>query len=150
MFFCFNFLSVSSPMLINKMNYLRITSPHYNNVILHLRKTFFADEPLNKSLSLCQPGQGHLELEEHSIATMKDGLSIMAITDAGEIAGVCLNGNYYPNDIQEAKRKLKQSSDEKFKSIFTFLYGENEKNDLFQEYKVDKMFEIRILSVDTK
>jgi hypothetical protein len=55
------------------MNYLRITADYYNDVISHLRKTFFADEPLNKSLSLCQPGQGHKELEEHSMATMKDG-----------------------------------------------------------------------------
>jgi hypothetical protein len=75
----------------------------------------------------------------------------MAITDTGEIAGVCLNANYYPNDIQDAQRKLKKSTDEKFKSIFTLLYGENEKNDLFQDFQdVDKMFEIRILSVDTK
>lgn len=51
----------------------------YDRVIVHLRNNFFADEPLNKSVGLCKPGEPHTELEEHSLSTLQDGLSIAAI-----------------------------------------------------------------------
>lgn len=51
----------------------------YDSVIIHLRNNFFADEPLNKSVGLCKPGEPHAELEEHSLSTLQDGLSIAAI-----------------------------------------------------------------------
>lgn len=50
----------------------------------------------------------------------------------------------------EAKQKLKQSHDENFKKIFNFLYNENLKIDFFKSLNVDLIFEIRILSVDSK
>lgn len=48
-------------------------------VIQHLRDNFFADEPLNKAVSLCERGQPHAALEGLCAATMADGLSIAAV-----------------------------------------------------------------------
>ena len=67
------------------MIYQRITPDRYNDVILHLRNSFFFDEPLNKAVKLCTAGQGNEELENYSIATLEDGLSIMAINDKEEV-----------------------------------------------------------------
>lgn len=67
------------------MEYERISSNRYEDVIQHLRNSFFADEPLNKSVNLCSPGQGHIELEKHSLVTLNDGLSVMAITPSQEV-----------------------------------------------------------------
>lgn len=49
---------------------------------------------------------------------------------------------------EEAESRLLDMSDEKFKTIFTLLYGVNDKVDLFSKYNVDEVFECRILSVD--
>lgn len=52
-------------MLDNKtIDYIKLSSKHYDDVIIHLRNTFFADEPLNRGTKLCQPGEGHAELEQ--------------------------------------------------------------------------------------
>lgn len=67
------------------MIYQRITPDRYNDVILHLRNSFFFDEPLNKAVKLCTAGQGNEELENYSIATLEDGLSIMAINEKEEV-----------------------------------------------------------------
>lgn len=56
-----------------------IPEDRYNEVIVHLRNNFFADEPLNKSVGLCLQGEPHAELETHSLNTLRDQLSVMAI-----------------------------------------------------------------------
>jgi hypothetical protein len=64
-----------------------IPEERYNDVINHLRNNFFADEPLNHAVSLCRPGEPHAELEEHSLTTLRDGLSQMAVhTDTGQVS----------------------------------------------------------------
>lgn len=70
------------------MNFIRIPPNRYDDVITHLRNTFFAEEPLNKTLSLCEVGRGHAELEKHSRLTLTDGLSVMAVTDDDEVCNM--------------------------------------------------------------
>lgn len=48
-------------------------------VLRHLRDSFFADEPLNKAVNLCERGQPHAGLEKLCIATIADGLSVAAM-----------------------------------------------------------------------
>lgn len=62
------------------MDFVIIPADRFDEVLEHLRNTFFADEPLNKSVELCRPGEGHPDLEKHSVATMQDGFSLMAVT----------------------------------------------------------------------
>lgn len=45
---------------------------------------------------------------------------------------------------------MDEKQDKQFKKIFNLLYGENLKLNLFERFDVDKIFEIRILSVDSK
>lgn len=68
------------------MIFQRVTPDRYNDVILHLRESFFFDEPLNKSVELCTAGTGNEELEKYSIATLEDGLSVMAVNDREEVS----------------------------------------------------------------
>lgn len=67
-----------------------------------------------------------------------------------QIAGVVLNGILCPGDIEKSLELLPNNNDEEFKKIFNLLYTETLKVDLFNLYDVDKIFEIRILSVDSK
>lgn len=55
-----------------------------------------------------------------------------------------------PGDIERGIKELNKNPDEVFKNIFNLLYGENKKLDLFRRYGVDSIFELRILSVDSK
>lgn len=56
-----------------------ITEEYFNDIIIHLRNNFFADEPLNKSVKLCQHGDQHEDLEKHSLQTLQDNLSVMSV-----------------------------------------------------------------------
>lgn len=67
-----------------------------------------------------------------------------------KIAGVALNGILLKGDIEEAIINLSQLKDERTKKIFRLLYDQNLKLNLFSRFNVDKIFEIRILSVDAR
>ncbi|XP_055388889.1 arylalkylamine N-acetyltransferase 1 [Condylostylus longicornis] len=131
------------------MDYKLITPEYYEEVIKHLRNTFFSDEPLNKAANLCEKGEGNPDLELHSYKTLEDNLSIMAITEDDEIAGVILNG-LVRADQNACQKKLDLSSDENFKKIFNLLNYINSKVNFFDIFNIDKLFDIRILSVDSK
>lgn len=73
------------------MKYVPIPDDRFPDVIIHLRNAFFADEPLNKSLSLCVVGEAHTDLELHSWSTMEQGLSLMALTEDNEVDLFYLN-----------------------------------------------------------
>ncbi|EDW62387.1 arylalkylamine N-acetyltransferase 1 [Drosophila virilis] len=138
------------------MEYKVITEEHFERVIEHLRGNFFADEPLNHAAGLCQHGGGNAELEHHSLATLQDQLSLMAVDGRadsatyGQIAGVILNGILRPGDTEEALEKLQHSMDENYKKIFELLYGHSLQVDLFARYNVERIFDVRILSVDAR
>ncbi|XP_044728139.1 arylalkylamine N-acetyltransferase 1-like [Chrysoperla carnea] len=132
------------------MEILDIPPERYNDVIIHLRNNFFPDEPLNASMRLCNYGEAHELLENHSMNTLKDGLSVMAVDKSNlKIGGVALNGILRKDDIKTAQENLEQQNDEKFKTIFRFLYEQNMKINLFEQHSIDTIFECRILSVDS-
>lgn len=138
------------------MEYKLITADHFERVIEHLRRNFFADEPLNRAAGLCQHGGGNAELEHHSLTTLQDQLSIMAVdgrkdsNNYGQIAGVILNGVLRPGDTEQALEKLQESTDANYKKIFELLYGHSLQVDLFARYNVEQIFDVRILSVDAR
>ncbi|KAK6645366.1 hypothetical protein RUM43_001642 [Polyplax serrata] len=116
----------------------------YNDVIQHLRYNFFADEPLNKSLHLCKPGQPHDELEEFSLSVLNQGDSFLGILEStGEVVGVVLNGI-------KAERCTKLYNDPKLQKIFDFLGGVDEDVEALNNYNVNSILELKILSVDMK
>lgn len=67
------------------MKYVTITAERASDVIVHLRNTFFEDEPLNRSLQIADAGVGHAELEKHCAYTMAEGLSVMALSDDDKV-----------------------------------------------------------------
>lgn len=62
---------------------------------------------------------------------------------------MCLNGVLRKGDIEKGLHDLAQYNDESFQSIYRFLYTLNLRQDLFTTYKVEKVFDVRILSVDS-
>ncbi|CAG9583026.1 unnamed protein product [Danaus chrysippus] len=61
------------------VQFITVTQDMREAVIRHLRDSFFADEPLNKAVGLCQRGQPHAALERLCVATIADGLSVAAV-----------------------------------------------------------------------
>lgn len=53
-------------------------------------------------------------------------------------------------DVENALENLQTKQNEKFIKIFNFLYTQNLKQNLFKQFNVDKLFEVRILSVNPK
>ncbi|XP_018319874.1 uncharacterized protein LOC108733274 [Agrilus planipennis] len=126
--------------------YSVIPSTRYSDVINMLRFSFY-DEPLNVSVGLCKCGEPCESLEKYNLATMEDNMSIMAVDKCtNEIAGVCLNGISRPSDSEVCRKRLEQG-DIKYKLIFGLLFDANQEANLFEKFKVDKIFELRVLCV---
>ncbi|XP_017473154.1 PREDICTED: dopamine N-acetyltransferase [Rhagoletis zephyria] len=130
------------------MEYKLITEDRYDDVIRHLCDNFFADEPLNKAAGLCRRGEGHRELEQLCYETLKDNLSLMAVSENNDIAGVLLNGVACPHDIMQFQERIELSDDERFKKIFRLLNEHNLRANIFGQFNVGRAFEVRMLSVD--
>ncbi|EDV32809.1 uncharacterized protein Dana_GF22216 [Drosophila ananassae] len=137
------------------MEYKLIGPEHYKQVLEHLRKSFFADEPLNKAAGLCQNGCSNPELEDHCLEALQDRMSLMAVDEKAsqdgkcKIAGVVLNGILRAGDTSKALEKLEETCDADFRKIFELLHRHNLKYNLFEHFDVDAMFDVRILSVDS-
>ncbi|KAK9512504.1 hypothetical protein O3M35_000912 [Rhynocoris fuscipes] len=128
-----------------------ILEESYEPVLVHLRYNFFPHEVMNKAVRISEQGESHELLESHSLKTLKDNLSVMALHSASnEIAGVCLNGILRNGDLEKDLEMLKTLSDEKYKLIFTLLTKFNLSCNIFEREQVDELFECRILSVDNK
>lgn len=69
---------------------------------------------------------------------------------AFQIAGVALNGIDRPGDMEECLKDIESIDNIQYRRIFGLLVNVNLPLDLFGKYNVDKIFELRILSVDSK
>ncbi|GJQ86084.1 putative acetyltransferase (GNAT) family protein [Trypoxylus dichotomus] len=120
---------------------------YHEGVIEFLRRFFFRDEPLNVSVRLLDQDTSTCpELEEYSVKTMKDGMSVMATSSFGQIIGVCLNGIIRRRNDGE---KEDESSNPKFCKIIKFLQYIEKESDVFGKYpEISKILCVKILSVD--
>ncbi|XP_017778189.1 PREDICTED: uncharacterized protein LOC108563894 [Nicrophorus vespilloides] len=132
------------------MEFGPISAGKFEEVIEHLRQ-HFPDEPLNECVGLCKTGEPCELLEHHDMSTLEEGFSIMAIDPkTGEIAGVALNGISNRGDNELAIEEMKSIDSIQYKQIFGLLYNTNQELDLFAKYNLEKIFELRILSVNSK
>ncbi|XP_044749553.1 arylalkylamine N-acetyltransferase-like 2 [Coccinella septempunctata] len=121
----------------------------YNDVLEYL-KNHFHDEPLNVAVGLFKKGQTCELLENYDLQTMKDGYSLVAIDpETGKIAGAMLNGISRRGDVEQDLEGMKSIDDIKFHRLMGLLFSHNAEARLFQRYNVEKIFELRILSVDS-
>ncbi|ENN75799.1 hypothetical protein YQE_07651, partial [Dendroctonus ponderosae] len=150
------------------LDYSIIPPSRFNAVIEHLRVNF-PDEPLNASVGLCLHGIPCPLLEHHDLKTMQDGMSIMAVDKEKnkvglignilllnsdyfwprKIAGVALNGTSKRGETEQSIEEMKTIENLEYRRIFGLLNDVNLELDLFSKYNVDKIFEVRILSVDS-
>ncbi|KAJ8719447.1 hypothetical protein PYW08_011622 [Mythimna loreyi] len=83
--------------------FVTITPDMSEAVIQHLRNNFFADEPLNKAVSLCQRGQPHAALERLCAVTIADGLSLAAIEGDTVLGELDLFNRFQVDKILECR-----------------------------------------------
>lgn len=126
-----------------------ITENDTEPLLNFLRQFFFKDEPLNVAVKLIEfKDSTCIELEEYSLKSIKDGTSLMAITDSGNIIGVCLNGKILKDEPEEDEEECPNP---KFGKIVKLLnYAGNEGSKIIaQRYPdVEKTMFVKILSVD--
>lgn len=61
-----------------------------------------------------------------------------------------LNGTSRKGEVEKFLEDMKQVDNLPYQRIFGLLCNANKELDLFSKYNVDKIFELRILSVDSK
>lgn len=66
-----------------------------------------------------------------------------------QIVGVALNGIARKGDTERSIEEMKSIDNIAYQRIFGLLNTINKELDLFTKYGVDKIFELRILSVDS-
>lgn len=68
-----------------QMEYKIIDEDRYQEVLEHLKQHFFADEPLNKATDLCSHVKGQHYMEQQTIKTLRDEMSLMAISSDNQV-----------------------------------------------------------------
>lgn len=71
--------------LTKPIEYKRLAPKFHDDVMLHLKDTFFVDEPLNKAMQICERGEGHSDLEQLVLDTMNEGISVLALSEDGHV-----------------------------------------------------------------
>ncbi|XP_020708199.2 arylalkylamine N-acetyltransferase 1 isoform X2 [Athalia rosae] len=118
-------------------------------VLKFLRRFFFRDEPLNQSIGLIPEGEDStcVELEEYSMSSIDDNLSLMAVSSSGAIIGVTINGEMEPPKEGEPDY-VKNCANPKFKKILKLLNHVDAQANLSKRYPDKRVLEFRIISVD--
>lgn len=63
---------------------------------------------------------------------------------------MALNGTSHTGDVEKALEDMKTIKNIPYQRIFGLLNNANKELNLFRKYNVDKIFELRILSVDSQ
>ncbi|XP_045480542.1 arylalkylamine N-acetyltransferase 1-like [Harmonia axyridis] len=131
------------------MHFEIVDESRYDEVLNYLRNHFH-DEPLNVAVGLFKKGQTCQLLENYDMDTMRDGYSIIAIDpDTNKIAGAMLNAISSLGDPELELERMKCIDDIEFHRLMGLLLRHNSDAQLFRKYNVEKIFELRILSVDS-
>ncbi|KAG8338606.1 hypothetical protein J6590_000278 [Homalodisca vitripennis] len=79
-----------------------------------------------------------------------DGVSIMAVSPNGNILGVCINGTLTRDEkSSENKNDEDECSNPKFRKILKLLSTVYRESNVFKQFpEVDKLLDIRVVSVD--
>ncbi|XP_012274307.1 dopamine N-acetyltransferase isoform X2 [Orussus abietinus] len=127
-----------------------ITPDDAPRVLKFLKRFFFRDEPLNYSIELIPPGENStcVELEEYSISSIEENLSLMAVSTSGAVIGVCLNGRTSaPKDAEPDY--IADCANPKFKKVLKLLYFLDKQVTATGRYTGENGVELRIISVDS-
>ena len=74
----------------------------------------------------------------------------MAVSACGTVVGVVLNGSHEPGHLEEAERTADACLHPRFRKILQLLAAVDRGSDVFSKFPdVDKLVEVRILSVDS-
>jgi hypothetical protein len=74
----------------------------------------------------------------------------MALSAAGRVVGVALNGSHEPGHLEEMQKNADSCPNPRFRNILQLLAAVERGSDVFSKFPdVDRLVELRILSVDT-
>lgn len=118
-----------------------------NEVLEFLRRFFFRDEPMNLAVNLLEtPESRCLELEDYACESLKDGISVAAVDDDGQIVGIILNGIARKEEISEGDKP--ECGNPKFQRILRVLQHLDKEAKIWEKLpdECNTVVEIRIAS----
>lgn len=124
--------------------------PHMlEEVVLHQRKSFYCRDPLHKALGICQDEISMIGGKEYAKKTIEEGMSVMALSKDGKVVAAHLIGRMCPGAM---RRKLSALGDPKsaFDKIMYLKYKANLKENLFEKYGVDAIYDMKMISVENQ
>ncbi|XP_052749587.1 arylalkylamine N-acetyltransferase 1-like isoform X2 [Galleria mellonella] len=126
----------------------RITSEDTDAALQFLRNFFFLDEPMNLAVNLLEtPESRCIELEEYSMSSISQGISVAAVDEKGEFVGVVINGLARREEVDYTD-KSEDCPNEKFRRILKVLEHLNREAKIWEKLpeSCDKVIEVRIAS----
>ncbi|XP_050053605.1 arylalkylamine N-acetyltransferase 1-like isoform X2 [Aphis gossypii] len=133
-------------------NIVPISSSNEQGVINSIEKYFIQDEPLNASVELFKEEESVLKYRNFCTNLLYTGLSLMAVSETGEIMGAILNSVMSKEDYliqQYGDENFEPSS--RFDDIEVLLNKVRRDIDLFGQYPnidVDRIMELKLISVN--
>lgn len=141
---------------------VRLSLKDKPKIVEFLRRFFYHDEPLNTAIGL-KAGVVCPALEDFSMSTLDEGLSVGAVAPDGSLVGVCINGSLTRAEDEQDRAEWAEIADEvpddvtaikdaeaKFGQVKRLLGGVCADAEVFSHAPddVDRLFDIFILSVD--
>ncbi|KAF7991356.1 hypothetical protein HCN44_002918 [Aphidius gifuensis] len=140
---------INEPKLSMDFSIKPITADAKLKVLGFMKKNFFKDEPLNNSVNLIDGKDTTcIELEEYSMSSLDENLSLMAVSSSGIIVGVIINGKTEIPDINEEPDYIKNCENKKFKKIMKLLHYVDQEINIPEKYPDSNCLDIKIVSVD--
>ncbi|XP_067011556.2 arylalkylamine N-acetyltransferase 1 isoform X2 [Anabrus simplex] len=142
---------VQSTMSTQDYSIVQLTKADSTKTLTFLRKFFFRDEPLNIAVKLLgEDGKDMCpELDSFCLKSLEEPYSLAAVSPSGELIGVCLNGVHEPGHMDQIEANADACPNSKFRKILKLLATVEKRADLFNRFPdVDKLMEVRVLSVD--
>lgn len=142
---------------------VRLVQKDKPKVLEFLRKFFYHDEPLNTAIGL-RAGFICPTLEEFSLSTFDEGISVGAVAADGTLVGVCINACLTREEDEQARKEWAAVADDvvedaralddddaRFAQIQRMLSQATAEGEVFQHAPadLDRIFDIFILSVDS-
>ncbi|CAH2041304.1 unnamed protein product, partial [Iphiclides podalirius] len=122
-----------------------VLAEDHEEVMKLLKRTFFVDEPLNRTLGIYRSeSESCPELEEFCSSSLHEGLSLKAVDGDGRIIAVLINETC-------PIRRAETSADPKFQKILYILARREEGTRLWEKFpKENKLVEVKVAATDAR
>lgn len=129
-----------------KFHYRIINANDTSKLLEFFKANFYADEPVNHYLNIMGNAESMEAISKYYVKDIAQNISLLAKSESGEFAGVCLNSIKSRKD-----REGEPITEPIFAKIFRLLQFAYNESKVFEKFPdIDEVMSFDVISVDRK